>query len=170
MNVAETILARGDDSAVAVLQKDFRLTYRELREQVARLAFGLLARGHQRGDRIGIWSENSPFFIIAYLAVMRAGLVAVPLQTELPPDAFAKIITEAGITEVLVSEDVFYNRLMPAWAEKAGVALLPEGQMVLGESSGKLPEIDPARDLAALMFTSGSTGAPKRRDDHPPQH
>ncbi len=79
----------------------------------------------------------------------------------MPPETFAKIISEAGISEVLVSRR-FLGRLRP-WAEKAGVALLAEAAWpeAAGEISARMPEIDSARDLAALMFTSGSTGAPK---------
>ena len=85
MNLAETILSAGDDAAVAVFYGNAALTYRELRQQVGRLAGGLLARGHLKGDRVGLWSENSPFFVIAYLATIRAGLVAVPFQTDTRP-------------------------------------------------------------------------------------
>ena len=161
MNVAETILSRGDDNAIAVVYKDAVLTYRELREKVSRLAAGLLARGHAKGDRIGIWSENSPFFVIAYLGIIRAGLVAVPFQTDLPAKTFERIIRDAGIKEVFVSKR-FFNRLRPG-AERAGVALLAEPTLsdLPGDAGIQLPEIDPVRDLAALMFTSGSTGVPK---------
>ncbi len=161
MNVAETILARGDDAAIAVCCKDTEVTYAELRRQVLRLAGGLRARGHQKGARIGIWSENNPFFITAYLGVIRAGLVAVPFQTDLPVETLSKIVSDAGIQEVLVSQRAM--KRLRSWTEAAGVTLLAEGawQDQLGEADSPLPEIDPTVDLAALMFTSGSTGQPK---------
>jgi len=161
MNVAEAILLKGDDAAVAIFYKDFVLTYRELREKVKLLASGLLARGHTRGDRIGICSENSPFFVISYLAIMRAGLVAVPFQTELAAETFARIVSDAGIRDVFASKRSL-GRLR-SWANGSGVALLAEEdlQTLGGDAKSCLPKIDPVRDLAALMFTSGSTGAPK---------
>src|SRR5437899_767496 len=125
MNVAETILARGEDRAVAVFDKNGAgLTYAELREAVARVAAGLLARGYAKGDRIGIWSENSRFFIVCYLGVIRAGLVAVPFQTELDEQSFAKIASDAGIRGLLVSSR-FIGRVRP-WAERAGLLVLSE--------------------------------------------
>jgi acyl-CoA synthetase (AMP-forming)/AMP-acid ligase II len=161
MNIAETILSTGDDAAVAVLCRDTALTYRELRQQVGRLAGGLLARGHVKGDRIGLWSENSPFFVVSYLATIRAGLVAVPFQTDLCQDTFEKIVGDACIREMFVSKR-FFNSLRP-WAEKAGVTLLaePGSEPMPDETAIPMPEIDARRDLAALMFTSGSTGVPK---------
>ena len=161
MNVAETILLSGEDAAVAIIHGDAHLTYRELREKVLRLAVSVLARGHMKGDRIGIWSENNPFFVTAYLAVIRAGMVAVPFQTELGAETFEKIVSDTEMKAVFVSRR-FSNRLR-SWAEKAGVPFLPESGLddVLSDVPVRTPEIDPLRDVAALMFTSGSTGLPK---------
>ena len=161
MNVAEAILFAGDDAASAVICGDCVLTYRDLRQRVAHLSIGLLAWGHVKGDRIGLWAENGPFFVTAYLAIIRAGLVAVPFQTEITEQSFAKIAANAGIKEVLVTRR-YMKRLRP-WAEEAGVSLLSESdvQMLRGDTAIRMPDIDPSRDLAALMFTSGSTGDPK---------
>src|SRR5882724_3568751 len=100
MNVAEIMLARGEDPAVAVWHRTTALTYGDLRAAVARLATGLLARGHRKADRIGILAENSPFFVTAYLGIIRAGMVAVPLPADLMAGDFARIMTDAGINEV----------------------------------------------------------------------
>jgi len=161
MNVAELILSRGQDSAVAVLHRGAALTYAELRDAAARFAGSLLARGHLKGDRIAIFAENSPFFVKAYLGIIRAGLIAVPLPIDLTPEAFARIIAEAGINEVFVS-----NRLLNRarlCTGKPGLTLLPENQEArfMGGPLLPLPAVDDARDLASLMFTSGSTGSPK---------
>ena len=161
MNVAEVMLRQGDGQAIALIHKDTVLTYGELRVTVAQLAAGLLARGRSKGDRVGIWSENSAFFVLTYLAVIRAGLVAVPFQTELPADTFAKILADAGIQDLFVSKR-FVSRVRP-WGEAAGAAILAEGELqeLLSAAVRPMPLIEPARDLAALMFTSGSTGSPK---------
>ena len=82
MNIAEAILSKGADSAEAILYKGAAVSYGELRENVAGVAGRLLARGHLKGDRVGLFSENNPFFVAAYLGIIRAGLVAVPFQTE----------------------------------------------------------------------------------------
>ena len=161
MNVAELILARGQDSAVAVLHRDAALTYAELRDAAARLAGGLRARGHRKGDRIAILAENSLFFVKAYFGIIRAGLVAVPLPADLTAEAFARIVADAGIREVFVSNRLL-NRTRP-WARSLALTLVPENQEKdFSGSPLSLPApVNPTRDLAALMFTSGSTGAPK---------
>ena len=161
MNIAEKILARGEDDAIAVLHGEQVLNYRDLRRNVTDVAQGLLARGHAKGDRIGLWSENSAFFVTAYLGILRAGLVAVPLQAELTEQSFAQIAGNADIKDVLVSKR-FSHRLQ-SWTGRVGVTPLVESRWpgAQDESAARFPEIDPIRDLAALMFTSGSTGAPR---------
>ncbi len=124
MNIAATILAQGQDSAVALLHKGSVLTYRDLRSQVAEIARALLGRGHVAGDRIGIFSENSFFFILAYFGTISADCVAVPFQTESTEESFSCIIADTGIHTVFVSRR-YYNRLLP-WAATAGLTLLPE--------------------------------------------
>jgi acyl-CoA synthetase (AMP-forming)/AMP-acid ligase II len=161
MNVADFLLSSGADSAPAVVHRDETQTYRELRQKVAGVCDVLLGAGHAKGDRIGIFAENSPFFVAAYLGTIRAGLVAVPFQTELQEATFREIVQNAGIKEILVSQR-FVSRLRP-WAEAAGARLLSARELFAppGPRARPVPEIDPARDLAALIFTSGSTGAPK---------
>jgi len=161
MNIADLILRQGHDAAPAVLDGNRLLTYRELRKQVATAAKVLLARGHAKGDRIGIFAENSPFFIISYLGIIRAGLVAVPFQTDAAPETFLKIVTDAGIQDLFVS-DRLVNRVR-TWRQTAGLTLLSAASLAnAGDSLAvPLPEITSESDLAALMFTSGSTGSPK---------
>ncbi len=161
MNIAERILATGNDTAPAVLSAENVTTYLELRRRVQQVASALLSHGHKKGERIGILAENSPFFVSAYLGIIRAGLVAVPLQTELPAAAQSRIAREAGMSEMLVSKRLAKRAM--AWAQGANLPCLTEPQLD-GLHDGAIvefPEIEPARDLAALMFTSGSTGAPK---------
>jgi long-chain acyl-CoA synthetase len=160
MNVADLMTSSAPEGNPAVLYRDTVVTYGELRERASRIAGALVSRGCRKGDRVGVCSENSPFFIAAYLGIIRAGLVAVPFPTELTPASFAKLVSDAGIHLLFVSQR-FFGRIAP-WAQANGVTLLPERLVLeLACSTAAMPEIDPSADLAALMFTSGSTGAPK---------
>ena len=162
MNIADIILRQGDNKAPAVLDGNRILTYRELREQVAAVANALLARGHAKGDRIGIFAENCPFFITTYLGTIRAGLVAVPFQTDAAPETFQKIVADAGIQDLFVS-DRLINRVKN-WAATAGLTLLSPasltgtGRVFQGcGPAGNCIGIGPRRAHVHL----GSTGSPK---------
>src|SRR5882762_9205520 len=128
MNIAEVILSRGEDSAEAILYKGGAVTYGELREKVAGVASRLLARGHLKGDRVGIFSENNPFFVNAYLGIIRAGLVAVPFQTEVSANTFSEIVSSTGMKSVFISNR-FLDRARP-WAEELGLAVWTERDSV----------------------------------------
>ncbi len=175
MNVSDFILSRGNDTAPALFHLDTVVTYAELRREVARLTSGLSARSRPEGQRIGVCSENSPFFVSAYLGIIGAGLVAVPLSADLSAESFAKVVRDAGIRELFVSRR-FHRRLKP-WAEVSGVVLLVEGDLDISaipetgasgfssrdcsfQHSACNSENAPS-SLASLMFTSGSTGAPR---------
>ena len=159
MNVAELILAGGNDAAPAILTQDGAITYAELRCQARKIGAVLLARGHVKGERIGIFSENGAFFVAAYLGIIRAGLVAVPLQIELPAETLAGMIADSGMSGLLVSRRLA-NRTNGL---KAQVCILTETELksLSAPDGTQMPEIEPRKDLAALMFTSGSTGVPK---------
>lgn len=161
MNICDLLLSQGKDSAPALLYGEVVVTYGELRDRVGRLASALVGEGHQKGDRIGLFSENSPFFVIAYLAIMRAGLVAVPCQPDLSAESFTSLIAAAGIKRILVSNR--FSARLKAWNQELGVKLLPESELDKLPFNGptRMPEIDERHDLAALMFTSGSTGDAK---------
>ncbi len=161
MNISDKLLSRGEAAAPAVFHEDEVITYGELRRRTRRTAGALLDRGHTQGDRIGILAENSPFFVVAYLGIIQAGLVAVPLGTDLPAETQLRMAREAGMSRLLVSARCAPRSRL--WAEPAGIRLLTEDELEAARISQPQlwPVIEPKRDLAALMFTSGSTGTPK---------
>jgi long-chain acyl-CoA synthetase len=161
MNVINLLLPPADPARPAILSGDTVVSRGELAAQVTRLAQALLSAGFVKGDRIGLMSENSPFFVIAYLAVIRAGLVIVPFQTDAGREVFARIADEVQLRAVLVSRR-YAGRIKP-WLEELAVRMIAEPMLpTLPVAPGvHFPSMDPQRDLAALMFTSGSTGQPK---------
>ena len=153
--------SRGAESADAVLHRHGILTYGALRKQTLQIARRLLSQGSRKGDRIGIFSENSPFFVAAYLGAIRAGMTAVPFQTEVAAGTLSEMVLSTGIRTMFVSNR--YRKQVQAYTEELGLQVSSEqcGEHTPENGTLPLPEIDAAHDLAALMFTSGSTGTPK---------
>jgi long-chain acyl-CoA synthetase len=160
MNVAELILSAGKPDVSAVCHRGETLTYKSLRGLVWSAAARLSAMGLETGSRVGLFAENSPFFIAAYLGTIRAGLCSVPFQTDAGDKTLERLIPSIGITAVFVSAR-FKSRLQPL-ADKLGLTLLDESTLnPVNSAAPPLGDLDPARNLAAIMLTSGSTGEPK---------
>jgi long-chain acyl-CoA synthetase len=114
--------------------------------------------GLSRGDRIGLFAENGPFFIAAYLGAIRAGLCVVPFPVDCSEAVFRRIVASTGMKRILVSAR-FHARIQ-LWIERSGTASLVElsEPRRIDPDSLAPAKVDPRRDLAAIMYTSGSTG------------
>ena len=153
--VHELVAARtvAHPDRVAVVAGSTTLTYRELTVRADRLAGRLAAHGVTRGAAVGVFLPRSAEFVVAMLAILRAGGHYVPLDPEYPAPRLALMLDAVG-APVVVTDGRFGPRL-PA---RSGPVLR------LGEPHADLPapvvDVHPD-DLAYTMFTSGSTGVPK---------
>lgn len=165
-NVAEYLLA-GKDLARCALQFIKRsYSYGELDACSRQVASVLLSSGRGKGDRVVLISDNSMFWVASYVGILRAGLVCVPLATNIPITDLEHIVRQTQTTTAFVQE-----RLMARLGSGlSGLEVIVDiGQMDEGErfapskvvlnNNMPVPEIH-EDDLASLMFTSGSTGKP----------
>jgi len=130
-------------------------TYAELSQRVREVAAGLVAEGVGPGDPVGLLAPNSPAWAVAYHAVVALGAIVTPINPVLTHDEIATQLRSAGATAVIAAEPL---RAAVADSGLAQFALesLPSG----GEDPGA-PAVDPAEDLVALPFSSGTTGLSK---------
>ena len=165
--LVEKLPEHGGSSAVVAFGRDggATLTYRELAEAIASTARGLRTRGIDRGERIALLGPNSPEWIIAYLGIVTAGAVAVPLDPQAAADATAAALAYAppqAVISTRAQRDALARGVGPDvrfWLLDGtgdhGVATLRTSG-----TGGDLPPVAP-EDLASLLFTSGTTGTPK---------
>lgn len=153
----------------ALVAGDKRLSYAELAAMVERVAAGLAQLGVQPGDRVALVLPNCPQFVMSYLAAVRLGATAVPVNPLLTPDEAGYIIQDAEARAVVALEQT--APLAAAAATPCVEHLiisgerLPEGAVdfsaLMAADPEGLPEPGGGDDLAALMYTSGTTGRPK---------
>ncbi|HEX4186935.1 MAG TPA: AMP-binding protein [Solirubrobacteraceae bacterium] len=113
------------------------ITYGELWDRAARVAGGLRGEGVRRGDRVAIRLQNGIDWVLAFFAIEMLGAAAVPVNTRFTEQEAAYVVEDSGASYVF-----------------AAGAALPEGQVAVAE------DLSPD-DLAAIFYTSGTTGFPK---------
>ena len=86
------ILANKPAEATALIFRDVKTTYGELRAQINQWANFLQAKGLKQGEKVGLFSKNCSYYVAAYFAVIKAGGVVIPLNYQLAPREVAYII------------------------------------------------------------------------------
>jgi long-chain acyl-CoA synthetase len=156
-----------DPDRVALVDGDEKVTLSQLWQKVRALAFVLSNAGVKHGDRVAIIGPNTQEWVQVYLAAMASGAVAVPLNPDLRPGDLSALIKHAGANVVFVDISVGVMDKLAAqlpdvmWLTKQKrftehcVALSEIEQEFAPEISGALT------DLGCILYTSGTSGAPK---------
>ena len=140
------VAVRDDSSDPLLLRADGSLiaTYGDAARRSAQIAHALRARGVQPGDRVLLQVEKSPAALMVYLACVRSGSVLLPMNPAYTADDVAYLVADAEPTVVL--DDVGLAEL-EAEADPMSTTF---------DDHPSLPD-----DLAAILYTSGTTGKPK---------
>jgi long-chain acyl-CoA synthetase len=160
------------------------ISHRELLERVRRTALGLKTLGLERGQRVGILSENRPEWAQADWAALCVGVTDVPLYDTLPPPQVEYILNDAEVRLVFASNASQLEKLLEIWERVPSLewVVLFDGDspdervMTLAALMERGAEEEAAGrgvdfreqalavkpdDIATMLYTSGTTGAPK---------
>ena len=143
--------------APAVVCQDTRRTYAELGSRCRRLAGAMRKLGLAPHDRVGVIALNSDRYLELYLGLPAAGFVLVPVNSRLAPAEMRAILADAGVSVLFADADY------PGAAAVGQVLMMPDDYEELIASADEVPLGDGVAedDLAALFYTSGTTGAAK---------
>jgi acyl-CoA synthetase (AMP-forming)/AMP-acid ligase II len=169
MNLYQYLLGDVRREDVAIIAGGEEVTYDSLIGLTENLAGTLWYAGVRKGERVAIVADNSPFWVASYLGILKIGAVAVPFPARLNVDGFARLVGVTGCATFCFDRK---------YLAKYGAALPPESKVVARDaavaeavpaacravpikaSTAPTVPVDERNDLAALMFTSGSTGEP----------
>lgn len=134
-------------------------SYLSLREQTLRAVGAYRQHGMEPGDRVALLMTNSPRYLVAFLGAVAAGLVVVPLNTRLTAQDHAHMVTDSG-SRLIVTESRFATTAAELRSLVEVVVEADEASALHGPAVGDVVARN-AADLCTLMYTSGTTGAPK---------
>ncbi|KNC09581.1 acetyl-CoA synthetase [Klebsiella sp. RIT-PI-d] len=134
---------------------EYSITFAELDARADAVGAALYQQGYQPGERVALLGRNSVAWMIAFLGILRAGLVAVPVNIKFPPATLADILIDCDARQVIGEPELLESVTFagPQWTFDALVDL--------PAAVGFMPFQPQADSLAMLLYTSGSTGMPK---------
>jgi long-chain acyl-CoA synthetase len=145
------------------------LSYRELDDLSQRLAAGLIARGVGPGEAIGLYADNRPEAVVARLALIGVGATLVSIDEDLRPEQLAHVIEDSGCRRLFtVGHDL--SQVRACGVAGLDVVLLDRADSEAPGTDGwrsllagrpAQPQAVSSEAIAALFYTSGTTGPPK---------
>jgi long-chain acyl-CoA synthetase len=170
-----------DRAATAFLGAE--LTFSELKKQADKLATALARLGISQGDRVGVMLPNCPQYVISFFAITRLGAIVTNVNPVYTPREVELVAKDSGMRAIIVLdalapvvqgvqvntriEDVITTSLLSYSANPQTALPAPEGtlsftELIAGVEKPQVPRLEiNADDVAALVYTGGTTGVPK---------
>jgi long-chain acyl-CoA synthetase len=170
MNLYDYLLANAKKERLAIISRKEQVTYEELMARAESVAFALRQFGVQEGERVGILAENSAFWVASYLGILKIGAIATPFPARLTLEQCHTLIEMVQCSAFCIDQSRLSKcaAAIPAQSKvvtpHSNLAKLPSQvcEILQPRVNGNCPATSAMQraDLAALMFTSGSTGQP----------
>src|SRR4051812_4401764 len=170
--------AHATPDRVAIRFEGQSITWAALDDRIRRVAAGLHAQGVRKGDRVAILMLNRPEFLESTLAANAIGAIAVPVNFRLAPEEAAYVVRHsdakvlvtdaplAGLAAAAVTAVGTATRIVTVGVpDAADESFIAFDELLAGAAEPPMVDID-ERDVALIMYTSGTTGAPEGRDAH----
>jgi fatty-acyl-CoA synthase len=175
-NLRRTAERVGERDALICRHQGYRASYHELWAQTGAIARGLMARGVQKGDRVGIWSPNRYEWVVMQYATARMGAILVNINPAYKSAELEYALNQSGISFLVLARGFrsadyvgMLAEVRDRCPELREVLVLEEGWEALARDAAAVSESDLAAREAELQFddpiniqyTSGTTGFPK---------
>lgn len=169
--------AKNFPDKIALIHENNRAAYNEINSCSNQLANWLIKQGVKKGEMVAFLLENSLEYVVSYYGILKAGAVAVPLNSELKPDGLkpllkelqAKVIISSHRTENTLQNidlqdysvhTLLFKEARLEWTDKP-IKIFKFEDIIKKENCSNINiDVEP-QDLASIIYTSGSTGTPK---------
>ncbi|HSW36591.1 MAG TPA: AMP-binding protein, partial [Candidatus Limnocylindrales bacterium] len=161
---------------VALVFIGSEITFREMLENIERMAAALHDLGVKKGDRVALMLPNCPQYVYTYYACMKLGAIVVQMNPLYTPREVEFILNDSG-AKIFCGVDAVFNSFHEVRDQVPAVEHVIVGRLLWTEVTGdniwydellqkNLPaapaaEIDPLKDVAVFQYTGGTTGFPK---------
>ena len=162
---------------VALIHNEVRATYSEINSQSNSIARFFLELELKAGDRVALVSNNCLEYVVGYYGILKAGGVAVPINTDIKPEGLKQLLKDIE-PKIIISSSRFESLLKNTDLDSIGIrALILEGtrqnwddinlrafkwEAAVKNENSQNPDLSVYESaLANIIFTSGSTGLPK---------
>jgi len=156
----------------ALIFEGGKISFRQLNSRVNRLAQALLTLGARKGDKVGLLFFNSPEFVETFLAVVKIGAIAVPLNFRLVGQELLYILNHSDTRFLFLGRDfmetireIHRNLGQVEYYIVAGDSSFSSALMyetILSQAAEDEPRVSVTEeDVGAILYTSGTTGRPK---------
>ena len=169
--------------ALVHLSADVRWTHSQLQRQINQTAAGMLATGFKPGDKIALWAPNRVEWLVAFLALASIGAVVIPIDPAASKENLHYILDQSQSRAIIMTADelnaeriewaVSVQKALPtiktvvalgpsppeamtSWSDLQTAGMFSDDQALKEIMRAVKPE-----DPVAIMYTSGTTGAPK---------
>jgi fatty-acyl-CoA synthase len=175
-NLRRTVERVPNSEALVVRHQGYRATYSELWQQASQAARGLLARGVNKGDRVGIWSPNRSEWVVLQYATARIGAILVNINPAYRTSELAYALQQSGTSLLVLARGFRTASYVSMLDEVRGSCLelrsslviddewqqlLADGDRVSTESLSEIENSLQFDDAINIQYTSGTTGFPK---------
>ena len=149
------------NTALSMFERE-SMTYGEMGERVKYVSQMLVDAGLRAGDKVALLSSSMPNWGVCYFAAVNSGMVVVPIMPEFSGSELDKIIAHSEAKALCVS-DKLYTKLSDETKDRMNIVIRTKNLGILSQTcheKGEAAEPQPD-DLAAIIYTSGTTSAPK---------
>src|SRR5690349_7762527 len=175
-NLRRTASRVGENEALVVPHQRYRATYEELVQQCEEIARGLMARGVEKGDRVGIWSPNRYEWVAVQYATAAIGAILVNINPAYRTHELEYALNQSGISFLILAAGFRQADYRAMLAEVKGRcpelrealvledgwdALKRDGAKTTNDQLRELEESLQFDDPINIQYTSGTTGFPK---------